>query len=419
MSTTKSLRLAYLIPAFPVLSETFIIEQIKGMVERGHQVDLFVPAWRGLESLSPQLEYLDLEHRRKSIPVPKGRIARFVSAARLIARKGGFNRAYLDALNPLRHGKRAFNLVQLHTAASFLHAGDYDVLHCHFGGIGIVGERLVRSGAVKAALVTSFRGADLASHYPRRPTHFRELFIKGDLHLPVSADFRRRLITAGVPSQRVAVHHDGIDLKRFMAVERRLPDGLAKLLFVGRLVEKKGVTYALEAMAKVVHAGYRAHLTIIGDGPLSSSLRAQKEALGLGESVLFAGSRTLDEVAQAMRETHVFLAPSVTAATGDQEGIPTVLKEAMSTGLPVVSTLHSGISELIDDGVSGYLARERDSEHLAEHLCALLDQPPRWAEMGRAGRRKIEREFDADRLNDDLVERYLEAIEGRLARGSA
>jgi colanic acid/amylovoran biosynthesis glycosyltransferase len=81
MRTTKSLRLAYLIPVFPVLSETFIIEQIKGMVERGHRVDIFVPAWRGLESLSPQLEYLDLEHRRRSIPVPKGRIARFVSAA--------------------------------------------------------------------------------------------------------------------------------------------------------------------------------------------------------------------------------------------------------------------------------------------------------------------------------------------------
>jgi colanic acid/amylovoran biosynthesis glycosyltransferase len=116
-----------------------------------------------------------------------------------------------------------------------------------------------------------------------------------------------------------------------------------------------------------------------------------------------------------MRSAHIFLGPSVTAASGDQEGIPTVIKEAMAVGLPVVSTIHSGIPELVEHGVTGYLAPERDAETLAKHLIALLRHPDQWGEMGRAGRRRVEMEFDTERLNDALVEHYREAMARRAA----
>lgn len=413
---SRSLRIAFLLPSFPELSNSFVIEQVVGVLERGHQVDLFARSHKSFAGLPPALEEFGLEQRMRHLRVPSGRIARIKSAARLLAQAKGLHRAHLDALNPWRHGRRALKLLQFHTAASFLRSGPYDVLHCHFGQLGIIGDRLVQSGAVDAALVTAFRGADMSSHYPRDPKRFRGLFRNGDLHLPVSAEVERRLIAAGVPRDRVVLHHDGIDLRRFPFVERTVPNGLFKLLFVGRLVEKKGVGYALEAMAKLLRSGCNAKMTIIGDGPLRLPLEALSQELGISEHVVFAGPQPLDVVSQAMQEAHAFLAPSVTAANGDQEGIPTVLKEAMAVGLPVVSTWHSGIPELVDHGVTGYLAPERDSETLTRHLATLLDQSENWAEMARAGREKVEAEFDTERLNDALIERYNEAVARRKAR---
>jgi len=419
MSHQRPLRLAFLLPTFPELSNTFVIEQITGMIDRGHELDLFAIDQKSFARLPPELARFALAGRMRHLPVPRSRPKRVLSAARILAGPRGLHPAQRDALNPRRHGKQAWNLVALHTAASFVRSGRYDVLHCHFGQLGVPGERLVHTGAVDAALVTAFRGADLASHVPANPQRFADLFARGDLHLPVSADFARRLREAGVPEDRVVVHHDGIDLRRFPFVERRSVDGVARLLFVGRLAEKKGVAYAIEAVGRLVASGRRVHLTIIGDGPLGPSLREQTAALRIGDHVEFAGARPLAFVADAMQRAHVLVAPSVTAANGDQEGIPTVIKEAMATGMPLVSTVHSGIPEIVDHGVTGYLAPERDAAALATHLATLLDHPERWVEMGRAGRRKVEAEFDTERLNDALVERYREAMERRAARAAS
>ncbi len=119
-----------------------------------------------------------------------------------------------------------------------------------------------------------------------------------------------------------------------------------------------------------------------------------------------------DEVAELLRDSHILLAPSVTAADGDQEGIPVALMEAMSLGMPVVSTYHSGIPELIQDGVSGFLVPEREVDALADRLQYLLEHPQRWPELGRAGRRAVEEHFNIDKLNDRLADIYQQLIGG-------
>ena len=418
MTKSRPLRLAFLLWYFPVLSETFVIEQITGMIKRGHHVDLFSLRAGDLSGLPLELRRFALEERMRHVPTPRKRTARIISAARLLASPPIFQKAKWAALNPWVHGKKAVNLEMFHTVSSFLRSGPYDVLHCHFGDLGIIGERLVRMCAVDAALVTSFRGADLSSHYLARPESFAALLGRGDLHLPVSVDFRQRLLDAGAPEDRVSLHHDGIDLKRFPFVEQRPGGDVTRLLFVGRLVPKKGVAYALDALAKVVQADHKVTLTIIGDGSERELLMERSRELALGEHVAFAGALPLAEVAQAMRSAHILLAPSVTSANGDQEGIPTVIKEAMAVGLPVVSTMHSGIPELVEHGVTGYLAPEGDTESLAKHLITLLNHPERWREMGRAGRRRVEAEFDTEQLNDTLVEHYREAMARRRANGT-
>lgn len=415
---SRSLRIAFLLPTFPELSNTFIVTQAIGLIERGHEVDLFAVQRKRFEGAPPEVARLDQQARMRHLVVPRGRWMRFRSALALLASPGGRHPAMLDALNPIAHGRQAWNLVHLHTAASFLRARRYDVLHCQFGDLGPAAERLVRLGAVDSALVTSFRGADLTAHLERRPRHFAALFRRGDLFMPVSAEFRRRLIAAGAPAERVAVHHSGIDVARFPFLSREAPVSRPVLLFVGRLTEKKGLEYVLHALASLRASGRDAELNVIGGGPLERSLALTSRALGLDDRVAFLGPRPYQEVVQAMHRAHVLVAPSVTAASGDQEGIPNVLKEAMATGMPVVATRHSGIPELVEHGVNGFLVPERDAESLALHLGELLDHPERWPAFGRAGRERVVSMFDARSLNDALVEHYREVVAARDRHGA-
>jgi colanic acid/amylovoran biosynthesis glycosyltransferase len=150
------------------------------------------------------------------------------------------------------------------------------------------------------------------------------------------------------------------------------------------------------------------HYDLIGDGPLAPSLRAQIKAAGLSDRVRMHGSLPHATVQKILGESDVFVLPSVTAADGDQEGIPVALMEAMASGMPVVATRHSGIPELVEDGRSGYLVPERDSAALRAALVKLARERDTWTSLGRHGRRKIEQEFDLKTLLDQLVAIYRE-----------
>jgi len=147
-------------------------------------------------------------------------------------------------------------------------------------------------------------------------------------------------------------------------------------------------------------------LTIVGDGDLRKDIEALTLKPALEDRVHLTGALPHRKVMEHLEKAHILMAPSITTPSNDQEGIPNVLKEAMATGLPVISTRHSGIPELVEDGVSGFLVPEKDAEALADRLIHLADHPEVWGEMGRAGRAKVEAEYDIDKLNDRLVGLY-------------
>jgi colanic acid/amylovoran biosynthesis glycosyltransferase len=172
---------------------------------------------------------------------------------------------------------------------------------------------------------------------------------------------------------------------------------------VGRLVEKKGIGYVLEAVRRLREAGVAAEYEVVGDGPLRTTLEAEARRLAIGERVHFLGWQSQDQVAQALERAQVLVAPSITAGNADEEGIPNVLKEAMAVGLPVVSTATGGIPELVEHDVTGLLVPERDADTLAARLNELATHPERRAALARAGRARVERDYDIERLNDRLV----------------
>ena len=183
-----------------------------------------------------------------------------------------------------------------------------------------------------------------------------------------------------------------------------------RLVTVARLVEKKGVAYALQAVARLLRQGTNVSYVIAGDGPLRPDLERLIQDLRLDARVRLLGWVDGEQISRLLKDAHVLVAPSVTAEDGDQEGIPNVLKEAMATGMPVVSTWHGGIAELVEDGVSGFLVAERDVDALTDRLAYLADHVETWPALGRAGRTKVERQFDIERLNDRLVELYRQLL---------
>lgn len=401
------MRTAHLIGVFPKLSETFVLNQLTGLIERGVEVDLFGMAQGDLATVHRDVRRYGLLTRDRHLKLPRGRLERALTAARHLMQPYAWRRGTLAALNPLRHGKRALNLEVLYTALSFLKAPPCDLLHCHFGNLGPIGLELRRQRIFKGKLITAFRGADLTSMLRHQPDLYRELLKEGELFLPISDFFRDKLIALGGDPEKIVVLRDGIDLSRFAFRPRCRGAGEpARLLFVGRLEAKKGVLFAAEAVAQALGAGHALEFHVVGDGALRDELEAFVHQRGLAPFVHLHGALPQDQVLTQLERAHLLIAPSVTSPEGDQEGIPNTLKEGMATGLPVLSTLHSGIPELVEDGVSGYLVPENDTAVLTRQLICLLGHPERWAAMGRAGREKVEREYEIEKLNDELVGLY-------------
>jgi colanic acid/amylovoran biosynthesis glycosyltransferase len=403
----EPLRIAFFIDVFPRISNTFVLNQITGLIDRGHEVEIFARSVRPFDDAHEQVRRYELDRKLRHLPIPGNIAGRLLTAARHLAEPYAWHCATLDAFDVRRHGRKALNLAQLYTTLSFLRNCDYDIIHAQFGHLGPSLLPLRRTGAIEAPLVVSFRGADLSSVVERAPRAYDELLRAGDLFLPVSDYFRRRLEGLGAPAERTHVLRSGIDLGRFPFRERsRGPGEPTRALFVGRLTEKKGISLAIEAIARAAAAGHEVELTVVGEGELESAARCQAAEWGVAARVRWEGPQPAERVAAHMARAHLLIAPFYTAANGDQEGVPNVLKEAMASGLPVLSTTHSGVPELVDDGVSGYLVPERDPDALYRRLLDLLDHPERWASMGRCGRAKVEKEYDGEVLNDRLLSLY-------------
>ena len=389
-----------------MLSETPVLNQITGLVKRGHDVDIFGDRPKAVEPYHPSIDSLRLLNRAFYRPdLPATTLSRWrKSFALLSAAEGADRRALLRSMNVLLHGTRsATGRLPLQTA-QFLPVKQYDVIQGGFGEQGLKALRMKRVGAIRGKLVTAFRGADLSRHLQSRGSSvYHRLFREGDLFLPVSRAFQSRLEQLGCPPGKIAVHRTGIDLAQFL-FRPAPPSPQLRLVSVGRLVGKKGLEDALRAL-KSLEPGIVQSYTIVGDGPLRPRLEELTRSLGL-PAVSFAGAVPQNQVGDYLTRADVLLTPSVTAADGDEEGIPNVIKEAMALGRVVISTRHSGIPELITDGETGFLAKERDPKGLAAVLTQLHRHREGWPSILDTARKRVETEYDIERLNDQLVNRY-------------
>jgi colanic acid/amylovoran biosynthesis glycosyltransferase len=420
---------AFVVGRFPNLSETFILSQITGLIDRGHNVHIY-----GREPVEVPKKHDEISHYRlldrvEYIPtLPNSKELRVQKALGLIGTIESPLHAWkaLRSLSFWKYGRIAANLQLWYAVCSLGNSEQsYDVIHAHFGPNGVLAAALRDLGVFNGAVITTFHGADMSRYVQRVGTSQYDFLARtGDMFLPISRRWKEKLLRVGFPKSRTLVHHMGVDCGEIELSSVRVQDDTIRILSVARLTEKKGIEYGIRALAEIVgdsavnsdnELGVDVKYTIVGDGEQRVRLEKLMTNLGVESSVCFAGWKSRKEVMKYLGEAHLFLAPSVTAESGDQEGIPVAIMEAMARGVPVVSTKHSGIPELVDHGTSGILVPERDVESLADALQSLVETPSRLPEMGRASRRIVEEEFNTEKLNDQLVGYYREALKGRLS----
>ena len=267
-------------------------------------------------------------------------------------------------------------------------------------------------------LVTIYHGRDVGhEHWRSGLAGYANLFRTGALHLTVNRNFADMLIEGGAPPARVAVHHLGIPVRDY-AFDPARPAGPLRLISLCRLVEKKGLTQAIEALALLAarHPNIAWHYEIVGSGPLEAALRRQVAAARLQSRISFSGAQPHADALRRIAAADALLAPSITAADGDQEGIPITLMEAMALGTIACATRHSGTPELIDHGRTGLLAAEGDAEGLFRNLHAIAEGRIDRQAMSKAARATIKAEFDEETRNAALLEQ-LHRVTGPIPGG--
>ncbi len=403
----RPLNLAFFVGEFPKISETFIVNQIVGMIDRGHEVTVYGEPASTTALLHPIVRQYQNRWKIRSRPaIPESRAIRSLGAVGLAVCHGWRNPGLLArSLRFRKYGRCSASLKLLYSAMPFLgNPARHDVVSCHFADYGLLAIALRRMGAIKGKITTTFHGTDISFYLEKAgPAAYLPLFQRGDLFLPVSEYWRGKLMSLGCPKEKVEVHHMGVDRALFpfrdRGADQRHP---VRLVSVGRLVEKKGICYSIKAAAQLAKTHPCIHYEIVGDGPLRGELSALIDSLGVRDKIVLTGWKTGEEISRILDDADILVAPSVTATNGDQEGIPVTIMEAMSTGLPVVSTWHSGIPELVRDRVSGLLAPERDVAALTSHLLAIIERPELRRKMGAAGSAIVQANYNIDALNDRL-----------------
>jgi glycosyltransferase involved in cell wall biosynthesis len=287
-----------------------------------------------------------------------------------------------------------------------LRSHDPDLIHAHFFNDGVDAVKL--GARLQLPVVTTVHGHDITKHENAvaQSRANRRFFERVDRVIAVSEFIAAAALQRGCPENKLVQHYIGIDLDKFSQAKQESEQ--PSLLFVGRLVEKKGCTYLLQAMERLLPRFPELRLTVIGEGSLKS--RLQREADERRLEVDFTGAASAAEIRRQLAQCWVFVAPSVTASDGDTEGLGMVFLEAQALQTPVASFRSGGLVEAVDENRTALLCAEKDVAGLAANIGDLLDNPALRHNMGVEGRKRVEQNFDIRKQCASLEAIYTECL---------
>ncbi len=366
--------------------EPRFVELLCFELARHHDVTVLAPHFRGARTLET------IVSGGRTINVHRYRY--FIAGLEVLAYNGGI-------LSRIRHNPLSILLVPFFVAAQLvkmisLHRKfQYDVIHAHWiVPQGLVAGLFRRFSKTAPAIVVTSHGGDLFALRGKLLTLLKRWVLRtADQVTVVSEAMKSYCTDLGIEAEKIHVRSMGVDLTTTFTIgNSRLPrEGL---IFVGRLVEKKGVEYLLRAMAVLVARYPNLSLTVVGDGPDEKALRALTGELRLDQNISFVGSKLNAELPALLRSAKIFVMPSIVAKSGDQEGLGLVAVEAMGCGCAVVATDLPAIRDTVQHRKTGLIARAADADDLAASIETLLKNDALRADLAIAGNRFAKNRFD-------------------------
>ena len=296
-----------------------------------------------------------------------------------------------------------YNINKIKDLKKFFEEQDIIAIHAHHGSHGQ--EILPVCEKYNIPLIVSIRGRDGSDRpeiFKKNAKRYSALNKHGAHYYPVCQYLAEGLRRLGIPAKNIHVLYGGIELDLFPYSNRTLPRvGEIRVLSVGRLVDKKGFVTLIKAFKRIYSQYPNAKLHIIGAGEDEKRIKSTIAEYNLKDVVILRGAMDSKQVSDELKKAHIFCLASQTAKNGDIEGIPNALKEAMASGLPVVSTRHAGIPELIEHQRTGYLAPEKNDIELAKGIQFFIENPDIWTNYTERARKVIEEKFD---VNKQIIE---------------
>ncbi len=384
---------------FPVLSESFIYDPLVRMRQRGMDATMLT-----VVQLPRRIAGQSL---RKLVWLPP-----WLHVPKMLDRVAGkrFQRSELDFwLAPLLNTGLRWQIQRCRP----------DIVHAHFGPDACLVLPAARAAGVPLAV--TFYGYDVTKlihlQGDRWRRKYRFLFRYADVLIAISTHIADRLIELGADPRKIVKVHLGADVERFTYRDPAADydGGAVRCVHVGRLTPKKSPLKLLEAFARArTMLGDKPplHLTIVGDGELYRPCRERIDELQLKPHVTMTGALRHERVGQILARSHLYTQHCVTTPDGDTEGLGLSFVEASASGLPVVSTVHNGIPEVVLHGRTGLLSPEGDVNAMAQHIAQLAAAPHLWTQMGRAGRQHVEQHFTLDHA----IDRQMQVLADTVAR---
>ena len=401
------MRIAMVTGVFPVVSESFIVSQITGLIDLGHTVDIFAFNRGNTKILQEEVRQYKLLARTTYLNVrPNGAVdvLKWVFSSQQC-----FLCHPLFFLKSMSLGRKEGRYATLVKLIPFLKK-NYDIVHCHFGPMG-AHMIFLKDIFPHIKVITQFHGYDVGVVPQAEPDIYKELFARGDRFLLVSQYFRKKLIEQGCPASRITIHYCGVDGDKFSFWKKEFNfKNRIKILSSGRLVEKKGFDCALRAVALAAKKFPQIEYTIVGDGLQRAHLQELTGQLGLSSMVRFVGAVSNEQMKEFYKAADILLAPSFSASSGDEEGMPVVIKEAMASGVVVISTQHAGIPEMIDDEKTGFLVPEKDEKALTQKLEYVIGHPEICSPVTHRARQSVIEHFEQKELNKKLESIYRDIL---------
>lgn len=285
------------------------------------------------------------------------------------------------------------------------------LIHAQFGGNGV--RILPLAKLMNLPLVVSFHGFDASRKLAniKYKEGLKDVFDYASAIIVCNPGMSNALPLSDKNKPKVHWVPYGIDIEQFSNNVTSAKRNSFNILHVGRLVGKKGVPDLIRAFAQATKEMGQTTLHIVGDGKEQPACVSLVKEFNLQSNVIFHGWKSPNQVKELMQQCDLFVLNSRVDSTGDEEGLPNGLLEAMAMGKPALSTFHAGIPLAIENEVSGVLVKERDTNSLSQQMVRLYHNPELREAMGKAARAKIEKEFTLKRMHENLRDVYAKVID--------